>query len=87
MGRVCPFIRAFLYCDCYFTSFLTLHHCVLCMTLTNFPPPIQCQNYSCCGLHLRDLHALVRHFEEAHVVVHGAMSPIGSNFGMCYEVI
>ncbi|KAA1470829.1 hypothetical protein DENSPDRAFT_858584 [Dentipellis sp. KUC8613] len=29
----------------------------------------QCRNYTCCGLHLHDLHALVDHFEECHVVV------------------
>jgi transcription factor SFP1 len=29
----------------------------------------QCRNYSCCGLNLQDLHALVDHFEECHVVV------------------
>ncbi|KAF8486446.1 hypothetical protein DFH94DRAFT_184318 [Russula ochroleuca] len=27
------------------------------------------RNYSCCGLELQDLHALVEHFEECHVVV------------------
>ncbi|KAG6372568.1 hypothetical protein JVT61DRAFT_7680 [Boletus reticuloceps] len=29
----------------------------------------QCRNYSCCGLQIDDLHALVQHFEEVHVVV------------------
>ncbi|EJD55652.1 hypothetical protein AURDEDRAFT_148040 [Auricularia subglabra TFB-10046 SS5] len=28
-----------------------------------------CRNYSCCGLALLDLHQLVEHFEEKHVVV------------------
>ncbi|KZV79867.1 hypothetical protein EXIGLDRAFT_734034 [Exidia glandulosa HHB12029] len=28
-----------------------------------------CRNYTCCGLALLDLHQLVDHFEEAHVVV------------------
>ncbi|KAI0065190.1 hypothetical protein BV25DRAFT_1784788, partial [Artomyces pyxidatus] len=28
-----------------------------------------CKNYTCCGLNLQDLHALVDHFEEVHVVV------------------
>jgi len=28
-----------------------------------------CRDYTCCGLHLNDLHALVEHFEECHVVV------------------
>ncbi|KAH9980411.1 hypothetical protein BJV74DRAFT_879344 [Russula compacta] len=28
-----------------------------------------CRNYTCCGLNLQDLHALVEHFEECHVVV------------------
>ena len=29
----------------------------------------QCSNFTCCGLHLSDLHSLLEHFEEAHVVV------------------
>lgn len=28
-----------------------------------------CSDFTCCGLSLRDLHSLVDHFEEAHVVV------------------
>ncbi|KIM80408.1 hypothetical protein PILCRDRAFT_532442 [Piloderma croceum F 1598] len=28
-----------------------------------------CSNFTCCGLHLSDLHSLLEHFEEAHVVV------------------
>ncbi|KZT18776.1 hypothetical protein NEOLEDRAFT_1159354 [Neolentinus lepideus HHB14362 ss-1] len=28
-----------------------------------------CRNYTCCGLNLTDLHALLEHFEECHVVV------------------
>jgi len=28
-----------------------------------------CRNYTCCGLQLDDLHALLQHFEEIHVVV------------------
>ncbi|TFK18111.1 hypothetical protein FA15DRAFT_660952 [Coprinopsis marcescibilis] len=28
-----------------------------------------CRNYTCCGLHLSDLHALLEHFEEVHIVV------------------
>ncbi|KAI6008780.1 hypothetical protein F5J12DRAFT_912565 [Pisolithus orientalis] len=28
-----------------------------------------CKNYSCCGLQIDDLHGLVQHFEEVHVVV------------------
>ncbi|OAX39827.1 hypothetical protein K503DRAFT_799324 [Rhizopogon vinicolor AM-OR11-026] len=28
-----------------------------------------CRNYTCCGLQLDDLHALLQHFEEVHVVV------------------
>ncbi|KAG2748734.1 hypothetical protein P692DRAFT_20857409 [Suillus brevipes Sb2] len=28
-----------------------------------------CRNYTCCGLQLDDLHALLQHFEELHVVV------------------
>ncbi|OCH86482.1 hypothetical protein OBBRIDRAFT_224049 [Obba rivulosa] len=31
-----------------------------------------CSNFSCCGLALRDLHDLLEHFEEAHVVILGA---------------
>lgn len=30
---------------------------------------LQCRDYTCCGLHLTDLHALLEHFEECHVVV------------------
>lgn len=29
----------------------------------------QCRNYTCCGRHLNDLHALLEHFEEVHIVV------------------
>ncbi|KAJ7485206.1 hypothetical protein B0H11DRAFT_2231403 [Mycena galericulata] len=28
-----------------------------------------CRNYTCCGMHLPDLHALLEHFEEVHIVV------------------
>ncbi|KIM44300.1 hypothetical protein M413DRAFT_9442 [Hebeloma cylindrosporum] len=28
-----------------------------------------CRNYTCCGLHLNDLHALLEHFEQVHIVV------------------
>ncbi|PPQ96015.1 LOW QUALITY PROTEIN: hypothetical protein CVT26_016177 [Gymnopilus dilepis] len=28
-----------------------------------------CRNYTCCGLHLTDLHALLEHFEEVHIVM------------------
>ncbi|CAA7271244.1 unnamed protein product [Cyclocybe aegerita] len=28
-----------------------------------------CRNYTCCGLLLHDLHALLEHFEEVHIVV------------------
>ncbi|KAH8112716.1 hypothetical protein DFH11DRAFT_472480 [Phellopilus nigrolimitatus] len=41
-----------------------------------------CSNFSCCGLTLPDMHALVAHFEETHVVLadeHG--QPIGSSAG------
>ncbi|KAF9078587.1 hypothetical protein BDP27DRAFT_18026 [Rhodocollybia butyracea] len=27
-----------------------------------------CRNYYCCGIHLNDLHALLEHFEEVHVI-------------------
>lgn len=30
---------------------------------------IQCRNYTCCNLQLNDLHALLEHFEEVHIVV------------------
>jgi hypothetical protein len=30
---------------------------------------LQCSNFTCCGLHLSDLHSLLEHFEETHVVV------------------
>ncbi|KAG2119437.1 hypothetical protein DEU56DRAFT_120083 [Suillus clintonianus] len=33
-----------------------------------------CRNYTCCGLQLDDLHALLQHFEEVHVVV---LDPFG----------
>ena len=29
----------------------------------------QCQDYRCCGRNLADLHALVEHIEESHVVL------------------
>ncbi|KAF6756679.1 hypothetical protein DFP72DRAFT_1168833 [Ephemerocybe angulata] len=28
-----------------------------------------CRNYTCCGMHLEDLHALLEHFEEVHIIV------------------
>ncbi|TIC15775.1 hypothetical protein E3Q10_01459 [Wallemia mellicola] len=28
-----------------------------------------CKNYNCCGMELKDLHDLIQHYEEAHVVV------------------
>ncbi|KAL9709086.1 hypothetical protein Ac2012v2_007899 [Leucoagaricus gongylophorus] len=28
-----------------------------------------CRNYTCCGLHLTDLHALLEHFEAVHIVL------------------
>ncbi|KAF7328972.1 hypothetical protein MVEN_02527200 [Mycena venus] len=28
-----------------------------------------CRNYICCGTHLADLHALLEHFEEVHIIV------------------
>jgi hypothetical protein len=43
----------------------------------------QCSNFTCCGQSLADLHELVDHFEEAHVVVIGPdgypSSRMGSN--------
>jgi len=29
----------------------------------------QCRNYTCCGIHLNDLHALLEHFEDVHIVI------------------
>ncbi|KAI0641749.1 hypothetical protein C8Q79DRAFT_290898 [Trametes meyenii] len=40
------------------------------------PWPDQARDYTCCGLNLNDLHALVDHFEECHVVV---LDPYGSH--------
>ncbi|CCM00213.1 uncharacterized protein FIBRA_02241 [Fibroporia radiculosa] len=37
-----------------------------------------CRDYTCCGLHLTDLHALVDHFEENHVVVLDPYAPQAS---------
>ncbi|KAI0808202.1 hypothetical protein C8Q74DRAFT_1188604 [Fomes fomentarius] len=34
-----------------------------------------CRDYTCCGLNLTDLHALVDHFEECHVVVIDPYAP------------
>ncbi|KAJ7141816.1 hypothetical protein C8R46DRAFT_1013130, partial [Mycena filopes] len=35
-----------------------------------------CRNYTCCGAHLADLHALLEHFEEVHIVVRaGGQAP------------
>ncbi|KAH9927632.1 uncharacterized protein B0H18DRAFT_875471 [Fomitopsis serialis] len=34
-----------------------------------------CRDYTCCGLNLTDLHALVDHFEECHVVVVDPYAP------------
>ncbi|KAF9039065.1 hypothetical protein BJ165DRAFT_1613776, partial [Panaeolus papilionaceus] len=34
-----------------------------------------CRNYTCCGLHLNDLHALLEHFEQVHIVVLDPTSP------------
>ncbi|KAK0187176.1 hypothetical protein F5146DRAFT_1142116 [Armillaria mellea] len=34
-----------------------------------------CRDYSCCGMHLNDLHALLEHFEEVHVVVIDPTAP------------
>ncbi|KAK7062752.1 hypothetical protein VNI00_000241 [Paramarasmius palmivorus] len=28
-----------------------------------------CRNFTCCGVHLTDLHALLEHFEQVHIVV------------------
>lgn len=35
---------------------------------------LQLRDYLCCGDNLGDLHALVEHFEESHVVVHGCQT-------------
>ncbi|KAK7443166.1 hypothetical protein VKT23_015764 [Stygiomarasmius scandens] len=36
-----------------------------------------CRNYTCCGLNLTDLHALLEHFEQVHIVVVDAPGPGG----------
>lgn len=36
---------------------------------------LQARDYTCCGLNLNDLHALVDHFEECHVVVLDPYAP------------
>ena len=41
----------------------------------------QCSNFTCCGQSLADLHELVDHFEEAHVVVIGPDGYPGSRMG------
>ncbi|KAI1783943.1 hypothetical protein LXA43DRAFT_1101923 [Ganoderma leucocontextum] len=35
----------------------------------------QCRDYTCCGLNLTNLHALVQHFDECHVVVLDPYAP------------
>ncbi|PSR71350.1 hypothetical protein PHLCEN_2v12762, partial [Hermanssonia centrifuga] len=37
-----------------------------------------CRDYQCCGVNLTDMHALVDHFEECHVVVVDPYAPQGS---------
>ncbi|KAG5652493.1 hypothetical protein H0H81_004850 [Sphagnurus paluster] len=34
-----------------------------------------CRNYNCCGIHLPDLHALLEHFEEVHVLIVDPTAP------------
>ncbi|KAF7329075.1 hypothetical protein MKEN_00168000 [Mycena kentingensis (nom. inval.)] len=34
-----------------------------------------CQNYSCCGVNLPDLHALLEHFEDIHIIVKDRAQP------------
>lgn len=36
---------------------------------------LQCRDYQCCGVNLTDMHALVDHFEECHVVVVDPYNP------------
>ncbi|KAJ2913259.1 hypothetical protein MD484_g7145, partial [Candolleomyces efflorescens] len=36
---------------------------------THLNPVSQCRNYHCCSLQLDDLHALLEHFEEVHIMV------------------
>lgn len=38
----------------------------------------QCRDYQCCGVNLTDMHALVEHFEECHVVVVDPYAPQAS---------
>jgi transcription factor SFP1 len=37
--------------------------------LPRSPVLSQCRNYTCCGLHLNDLHALLEHFEAVHIMI------------------
>jgi transcription factor SFP1 len=41
---------------------------------------LQCRDYQCCGVNLTDMHALVDHFEECHVVVVDPFAPQGSSY-------
>lgn len=41
---------------------------------------VQCRDYQCCGVNLTDMHALVDHFEECHVVVVDPFAPQASNY-------
>jgi transcription factor SFP1 len=34
-----------------------------------------CRNYTCCGIHLNDLHALLEHFEDVHILVVDPKAP------------
>ncbi|KAJ7207928.1 hypothetical protein GGX14DRAFT_634450 [Mycena pura] len=34
-----------------------------------------CRNYTCCGQHLPDLHALLEHFEDVHIIVKDRSQP------------
>ncbi|ESK92765.1 hypothetical protein Moror_15938 [Moniliophthora roreri MCA 2997] len=36
-----------------------------------------CRNFTCCGVHLTDLHALLEHFEQVHIVVVDPPNPNG----------
>ncbi|KAL0071131.1 hypothetical protein AAF712_001689 [Marasmius tenuissimus] len=36
-----------------------------------------CRNFTCCGIHLTDLHALLEHFEQVHIVVVDPPNPNG----------
>lgn len=55
------------------SSSMESQHGSLFRMISGLPPvandSTMCRDYTCCGLNLSDLHALVEHFEEQHVIV------------------